>query len=106
MSCSMLYMYFAAAPRAVGGSAMAAGAAPGTADFVALPLFFVAMLAISAVWHVDALSRFSRPAFAMAGGISVAPEDPVAAPWLAPRLEMGCHIAMCVAMAFMLVLML
>ena len=26
--------------------------------------------------------------------------------WLAPRLEMGCHIAMCVAMAFMLVLML
>jgi hypothetical protein len=26
-------------------------------------------------------------------------------PWLAPRLEVGCHIAMCVTMAYMLVLM-
>ncbi len=26
-------------------------------------------------------------------------------PWLAPRLEISCHIAMCITMAYMLVLM-
>jgi hypothetical protein len=26
--------------------------------------------------------------------------------WLAPRIEAGCHVAMCVTMGFMLVLML
>ena len=42
-------------------------------------------------------------------GFPVAPASPpetVAQPSLAPRLEMGCHIAMCVTMGYMLVLML
>ena len=42
MSCSMLYMYLAGVPasaeRVVG---MTMGPAPGTSDFVALPLFFI-----------------------------------------------------------------
>jgi Domain of unknown function (DUF5134) len=107
MSCSMLYMYFAASPeRVVPGGGMAMGANPATADFLVLPLAFVVILGISAVWHVDALSRFSTPAFATVGGgttgVAGAGADPR---WLAPRLEMGCHIAMCIAMAFMLVLL-
>ncbi|HXW32063.1 MAG TPA: DUF5134 domain-containing protein [Acidimicrobiales bacterium] len=105
LSCSMLYMYFAASPaRVVAGGGMAMGANPATADYLFLPLIFVVVLTGSAVWHIDALSRFSTPALAsVGGGTTVAGGGEV--PWLAPRLEMGCHIAMCVAMAFMLVLM-
>jgi hypothetical protein len=114
MSCSMLYMYLAGVPasadRAVG---MAMGPAAGTADFVALPLFFVVVLTASAVWHIDALSRFTPTRVALVASTSWPTSAPSTLPgaeeeprWLAPRLEMGCHIAVCVAMAFMLVLML
>lgn len=40
----------------------------------------------------------------LGGGLSAASKAPVERPWLAPRLEVGCHIAMCLAMAYMLVL--
>lgn len=112
MSCSMLYMYLAGVPasadRAVG---MTMGPAPGTSDFVALPLFFIVVLCASAVWHVDALDRFTRAqvALASAGGAPpgvAAGGGSAEGRWLAPRLEMGCHIAMCTAMAFMLALLL
>jgi hypothetical protein len=129
MACGMLYMYSAAAPAPAGaaGSEMSMGPTPGTADFVALPLAFVAVLAVSAVWHLDALNRFATvrvaaaprgaagAAVVAAGGAATAvitatnggsTGDPGAGQWLSPRLEMGCHIAMCVAMAFMLVLVL
>jgi Domain of unknown function (DUF5134) len=98
MSCAMLYMYFAGVPAVSSPAGMAMGPAPGTADFVVLPLLFVAVLVISAVWHLDALSRF-----ALVGARAADSPD---GQWLAPRLEMGCHIAMCVAMGFMLVLLL
>jgi len=119
MSCAMLYMYVVGVPvtssRATG---MVMGPAPGTADYVALPLAFIAVLAVSAVWHLDGLSRFARGRVAASasggadpwGGAATAvltlTRGPAAGQWLAPRLEMGCHIAMCVAMAFMLALML
>jgi hypothetical protein len=41
----------------------------------------------------------------VAGGSSVLAVRGDERPWLAPRLEVGCHIAMCVTMAYMLVLM-
>ncbi len=112
MSGAMLYMYFAAGPATVPGAPdMAMGPAPGTADVVALPLVFILILAVSAVWHVDALNRFSPVRVAAASGgratrVVTVTGGPSEAAWLAPRLEMACHIAMCVTMAFMLVLLL
>ena len=112
MSCAMLYMYLAGVSITTAhATGMAMAPVAGTADFVALPLCFIVVLAASAVAHVDALGRFSPVRVAAAaggtttGGLASAGgrED---RRWLAPRLEMGCHIAVCVAMAFMLVLML
>jgi Domain of unknown function (DUF5134) len=94
MCGAMLYMYAAAVPaRAGGGAAMAVG------DIVALPLVFVLVLIGSAVAHLDALARFA-PA-----QLGVVFPDPGASRWLAPRLEMACHVVMAVGMALMLVLM-
>jgi Domain of unknown function (DUF5134) len=130
MACSMLYMYLAApraAPGASGGMAM--GAATGsTTDFVGVPLLFVVVLFASGIWELDGIERFApqRPvaltpvggqpvaATGRAGGSgTTAPAPEVgtrprgdAGRWVAPRLEAGCHIAMCVTMGFMLVLML
>lgn len=105
MSSSMLYMYLAGVPAStVRVVSMTMGPAPGTADYVVFPLFFVVVLSASAVWHLDAFGRFTRAQVALAaasGGTQRA-----AGAWLSPRLEMGCHIAVCAAMAFMLVLML
>lgn len=115
MACSMLYMYFATSPvpAVASTSGMAMGPAPGTAAYLGIPLAFVVVLCGSAIWHIDSLSRFSRPAMrAVPVGVGARGADPgigavdTTPPWLAPRLEMGCHIAMCVAMAFMLVLLL
>jgi len=117
MSCAMLYMYFAASPAsATNGGGMAMGAAGGTADYVGLPLFFLAVLSVSAVWHVDRLSVLSRQPVLVGGGGPGAepghvPSATLAAgrgsqPFLAPRAEMLCHIAMCITMGYMLVLML
>ena len=61
MSLAMLYMYLAAAPPQAGsGGSMAMGTATGTkADFVLLPAGFVLALAVSAIWQLDAIGRFS-----------------------------------------------
>jgi hypothetical protein len=40
------------------------------------------------------------------GGGGAGPSVTDASPWLAPRLEAACHIAMCIAMGYMLVLIL
>jgi hypothetical protein len=111
MSCSMLYMYFAAVPlRTVSGeAAMSMGPTPATAPFVGIPLLFVVVLCASAVWHVDAMPRFAPStavAVAATGGGSESVAQASSARLLAPRLESVCHVAMCIAMAFMLVLML
>jgi uncharacterized membrane protein (DUF485 family) len=134
MSLAMLYMYMAMVPSASrSGGSMAMGAATGTtADFALLPAIFVLALAISAIWQLDAIGRFSSsarsirrsPAFSAVGGSASSSEgrkvselsidDPAfdgdgdgdAPAWLAPRLEAGSHIVMCVTMAYMLILML
>ena len=106
MAVAMLYMYLVAAtpsgPSRDAGMAMN-GATGTTADFVGLPLLFLAVLLASGVWELDGIGRFS-PALStgsVAGDGSVATRR-----WLAPRLEAGCHIAMCITMAYMLVLIL
>jgi Domain of unknown function (DUF5134) len=127
MSLAMLYMYLAAVPTAVGsGGSMAMGAATGaTANFVLLPLAFIVALLASAIWELDRLGHWSAPGaiedratpvLASVGASSAAAskpshdiverEDESGGPWLAPRLEGVCHIAMCVTMGYMLILML
>ncbi len=129
MAGAMLYMEVVAV-RGTGASrdaGMAMNGASGTAaDVVFLPLLFVVVLFASAVWEVDGIQRFSpnavgRPAPVTVGGgrdgggsagslavVEVAEEEAVPAPraWLAPRLEATCHVAMCVTMGYMLVLLL
>jgi hypothetical protein len=127
MSLSMLYMYLAAVPAAVAsGGSMAMGAATGaTANFVLLPLLFIAALFVSGIWEVDRIAHLSladanrdraAPAFALMRGhprptaANVAASDRRVAqegpPWIAPRLEGTAHVAMCVTMGYMLVLLL
>jgi hypothetical protein len=139
MSCAMLYMYLAATPVAAttGAGGMSMGGATGaTANFVGLPLFFLIVLAASAVWHLDTLSSSSlkESRLIAAGGLEVMGggrramasgrtllAEPMSTPanartivesdlddrpFMAPRLEMACHVAMCVTMGYMLILML
>jgi hypothetical protein len=127
MSLAMLYMFLAAAPAAVAsGGSMAMGVATGaTANFVFLPLVFTVSLFASAIWELDRIGRLSpsratqhpvSPAFVSVGGGSRAGSDNsnvtdegvdnARLTWLAPRLEAASHIAMCVTMGYMLVLML
>ncbi len=113
------------------------GVSGATANFVGLPLFFLIVLIVSAVWHIDSLSPSSSswPALVgtagsqgeMRGGgrttafgqtmiaeplpASATGETPEGSelddrPFMAPRLEMACHVAMCVTMGYMLILML
>ena len=128
MASSMLYMYLAAGTTGpgVGGGMAMEGAHGSTSEVGAIPLLFVVVLFTSGVWELDGIERFApraRPA-ALAGtggGSPPGPDWPVGTGppsqpaagsrgtdhrWLAPRLEAGCHIAMCVTMGFMLVLML
>jgi len=118
MACAMLYMYWLGAPQA--GSYMSMSSGAGSAGDPGLTLLLVGILFASAAWQLDAVSRFSRQpralvsvsnAAATAGpGHAMADEgeipDDVSPRWLAPRLEIGCHIAMCLTMGYMLVLML
>ena len=136
MALAMLYMYFAAATPsgASANDAMPMSAATGSAaDFVGLPLLFLVVLFASGIWELDGIERLSpdrvrrmpEPAFASAGGAAAeAPgEDRSNGPfllgddqfpgrgaqraqWLAPRLEAACHIAMCITMGYMLIVML
>jgi hypothetical protein len=129
MSSSMLYMYLAAAPATGSGGVMAMGATGSTSRLVALPLLFLVSLLASGIWELDGIERFRPtgapreplPAYAGShrpvGGPEGAPEateghnqvGPGAHPlnpWLAPRLEGVSHIAMCITMAYALVLML
>ncbi len=138
MSCAMLYMYLAAptsGATSAGGMSMG-GATGATANFVGLPLFFLIVLSLSAVWHIDSLSVSSSPEPVLVGASesyevmeddggtdrhgqtmlgerlnSMTHRAPDGAetndhPFMAPRLEMACHIAMCVTMGYMLILML
>lgn len=135
MALAMMYMYLAAVPAtpsASAGPGMSMTGPTGTAaNFVGLPLVFVMILFASAVWQLDRLSRYAPSRRALVGsgvlgdagpagargswevpggprGEAPCPLEPAvgASPSLAPRLEMGCHIAMCITMGSMLILML
>jgi hypothetical protein len=109
MSCAMLYMYWLGMPitAATNSSTSMSGPPAGVGD-PSLTLFLIAVLLASAVWQLDSISRFSPRSLALSavGGDAShhtgAGDDP---PWLAPRLEISCHIAMCLTMGYMLVLM-
>ncbi len=119
MACAMLYMYWLGMPIAATASGAAMMGPPSGAGDPALTLLLVAVLAVSAIWQLDTLSRFRRePQLALAAvGGTPPPEPPspppgdgsppsvAAVPWLAPRLEIGCHVVMAITMAYMLVLM-
>lgn len=123
MACAMLYMYWVGAPTA--GSNMSMASRATSAGDPGLTLLLVAILFGSAVWQLDAISRFAPRQLSLVGASSGAAtagagpyiadddgasDDGVAdyAPqrWLAPRLEIGCHICMCITMGYMLILML
>ncbi|MFZ0170119.1 MAG: DUF5134 domain-containing protein [Acidimicrobiales bacterium] len=136
MALAMLYMYLAASPTAgssAGGGMGMTGATGTTTDFVGLPLLFLFVLLASAVWELDGAGRWSPswteapkpvPVVQLAGGGSpvrsadrppglpapddfdeVTKNDP-SRRWLAPGLKAACHIAMCVTMGYMLIVML
>jgi hypothetical protein len=136
MAFAMLYMYLAASRStgsSPGGGMGMTGATGVTADFVGLPLLFLFVLLASAVWELDGGGRWS-PSWSdargprqvlqlVSGGSAVSPaagspassgaddrEEPGAKTqsrqWLAPGLKAACHIAMCVTMGYMLIVML
>ncbi|MGO8860917.1 MAG: DUF5134 domain-containing protein [Acidimicrobiales bacterium] len=121
MGCAMLYMYWLGTP--MDGSNMSMHAASGSAGDPGLTLLLVAVLFGSAVWQLDTISKYSPAQAAMATvGATWGPtggehasgcrtEDgntngDAVEPFLAPRLEIGCHILMCITMGYMLILML
>ncbi len=135
MALAMLYMYLAVGTPTTGfGGGMAmAGPNGTTTDFVGIPLLFLLVLFASGIWELDGIGRFSPSRYDRAEAelamvavgraqlvigaddsnraTSVAQESLVVgavrvSPWLAPRLEAACHIAMCITMGFMLVLLL
>jgi hypothetical protein len=130
MAGAMLYMFLEASPsgaRSVTGSMSAMGGAGATSNLTGVTLLLVVVLFASAVWHADGLTRYTtdRPTLvgaavsssspttgARSGATTTATVSTTAAVdtddpgWLAPRLEIGCHIALCIAMGYMLILML
>jgi len=132
MAGAMLYMFVEASPAGSHPSATSSmsamgGAGAATSNLTALTLLFVVVLFGSAVWHADGLTRYTTVRRVLAGAPTasvgafrgapatplersdeVAPDDDAAADQsrsLAPRLEMACHIALCVTMGYMLVLL-
>jgi hypothetical protein len=132
MALAMIYMYLAAVPaQAHTGSAMSMTGPTGAgANFVGLPLLFVLILFASAVWQLDGLGRYTPTQRDVVGvdtrtavgsgargswgsaavdggdGPQTSETSSESSASLAPRLEMGCHIVMCITMGYMLILML
>jgi hypothetical protein len=95
MACGMLFMYRVGMPSTGHGGGMSmSGAAVSTNSSTVSALILIVLL-ISAVWQLDTIGNLT------AAKLKVATKR-----WLAPRLEMACHISMCLAMGYMLVLML
>jgi len=117
-----------------GAMSVMGSAGAGASSLALLALLFVLVLFASAVWHADSLTRFTTTRTAPVGALlpvtagtampapaaielerldaEVWPDqvpttedtDADQARWLAPRLEMACHIAVCITMGYTLVL--
>lgn len=114
MGCAMLYMYWLGMPITSPGSAgMSMSGPPSGVGDPGLTLLIIGVLVASAIWQTDSLGQFSvQRQFALSGASGSASGDAtdigpggIERPWLAPRLEIACHVAMCLTMAYMLVLM-
>jgi hypothetical protein len=115
MASSMLYMYnpisswsLASSSASSSSSSMAGMTMSSGSGNAALSLLFVTVLLGSAAWqaaspvaaHATAVNiTTTGSTMAVAGGTATATPRP-----LAPRLELSCHLCMCVAMAYMLIL--
>jgi hypothetical protein len=98
MGGSMVYMYWLLSRTAEAGQGMMAGPPSGAGD-PSVTLLLAAVLFASAVFEVDGVVRLAGLSLSLPEGGSVG------RPFLAPRLESTCHVAMCLAMGLMLVLM-
>ncbi len=115
MGFAMLYMYWLGMPitASTGGSMSMSGPPANGAGDPGLTLLIIAVLLGSAVWQTDSIGRFApqRQLVLSAVGGGVGGEGTGTSggrderPWLAPRLEIACHIGMCLTMGYMLVLM-
>ena len=116
MSCAMFYMYWLGMPLSVSSASTMSMSGPSTgAGDAGLTFLIIVILIASAVWQLDAVSQFSAPRqlaliSTATGGTSHSGEAEMNAPddgqlLLAPRLEILCHVAMCLTMGYMLVLM-
>ena len=114
--CAMLDMYWLGMPiTAASGIGMSMSGPPTGSGDPGLTLFIIVVLIASAVWQLDSISRFSPRQLALSAvgagpagngsGGSGTSGAGSGQRWLAPRLELACHIAMCVTMGYMLVLM-
>ncbi len=108
MAVAMLYMYALGMPPAgapSSGMGMSMSGPPAAGD-PAVTLLLVAVLLVSAIWQLDAINRHVpvEVAVGVTGGSAPSAGGEGRTP-LAPRLEVGCHIAMCLAMGYMLIVM-
>jgi len=117
MASSMLYMYgpisswsLASSSASSSSSSMAGMTMSSGSGNAALSLLFVTVLLGSAAWQAASPVAAQATAVniaatgsatAVRGGTAMATTP---APPLAPRLELSCHLCMCVAMAYMLLL--
>jgi hypothetical protein len=111
MAAAMVYMYDLIPSAAAGGQAPAMAMSGGSTEGPAvLTLGFVVVLLASAVLQLDTIGKFSATSGSLVGA-SVGNLGPPAASGLMsevaprPRLEVVCHVAMCVTMGYMLLLM-
>jgi hypothetical protein len=105
MACAMLYMYWERSPAGEpSAQAMTVSSAIGAQpDYAGLSLIFIVILLASAIWQLDAIGKLSARQLVLNGGAGTGHAS-VHHPYLAPRLEVACHISMCIAMGYMLVL--
>jgi hypothetical protein len=109
MAFSMLYMYLGRGlPMGHSSMAMLGGlgsaAARGAGETTWLSLLFVGALLVSATFEVDSVHNLARRPQARLALANYPATVTTYGRWLAPRLDAVSHVAMCVVMAYMLVI--